>query len=100
MAAPNRSALITATFKVLRKKFKPAPSPPERDLLHHWLYGCCLENARYEDADQAFQTIMETAFDLNELRRSWYPDKAWLRAKRRQGSEHDLVLTARPIMGL
>ena len=68
MAPSNRADLIATTIKVLKKKFKPAPPPPERSLLEHWLYGCCLENARYEDADRAFQNIIDAAFDWNEMR--------------------------------
>ncbi len=68
MTTSNRAALIDATMRVLKKQFKPAPAPADRSVLEHWVYACCLENARYEDADNAFKTIVDLAFDWNEMR--------------------------------
>ncbi len=68
MVAQNRAALIKTTLNYAKKKFNPAPAPPERSLLEHWIYGCCLENAHHEEADKAYQAITEAAFDWNEIR--------------------------------
>lgn len=68
MTTSNRAELINATMRVLRKHFKPVPPPPNRTVLEHWVYACCLENARYEDADKAFTNIVDLAFDWNEMR--------------------------------
>ncbi len=68
MTASNRATLINTTMRVLRKKFKPVPPPKDRTVLEDWIYACCLENARYEDADTAFKNIVDLAFDWNEMR--------------------------------
>ncbi|HUY87482.1 MAG TPA: hypothetical protein VMV10_01985 [Pirellulales bacterium] len=67
MANPNRMALLTKMHKVLKKHYKPAPIP-DRPVLEHLLYACCLENARYEQADKAFIAVSTSFFDWNEVR--------------------------------
>jgi hypothetical protein len=68
MTTSNRAELINATMRVLKKHFKPVPPPKDRTVLVHWIYACCLENARYEEADKAFKNIVDMAFDWNEMR--------------------------------
>ncbi len=53
--------------KVLRKHFKPVSSA-ERGTLEQLLFACCLENARYEAAEQAFVAVSSAFFDWNEVR--------------------------------
>ncbi len=65
--AKNRASQIAKTQKVLKKHFSPVATP-ERTVLEHLIYGCCLENATYEKADAAFEKIREAAFDWNEVR--------------------------------
>lgn len=67
MATQNRTALINKVHKVLKKHYKPVPIP-ERPLLEHSLYACCLENASYEAADKAYAAVSSTFFDWNEVR--------------------------------
>jgi endonuclease-3 len=67
MAPSNRSTIITKTHKVLAKHFKPV-TPAERTVLEHLLYACCLEDARYEVADECFARLQESFFDWNEVR--------------------------------
>jgi len=67
MATSNRAALITKAHKVLKKYYKPV-APPQRSILEHALYGCCLENTSYEAADRAFAGLSENFFDWNEVR--------------------------------
>jgi endonuclease III len=64
----SRSTLIGKLFKVLKKHFRPVTPPQERPVLEHLLYGCLLENARYEAADEAFAKLKELYFDWNEVR--------------------------------
>jgi hypothetical protein len=64
----NRTALLTKAHKVLKKHYKPIAPPDERTVLEHLLYACCLENSRYEAADEAFARLKELFFDLNEIR--------------------------------
>lgn len=67
MATPSRTTLLSRLLKTLRKYYKPVPPPP-RSVLEHALYGCLLENAPYEAADKAFESLRKSFFDLNEVR--------------------------------
>lgn len=67
MATPNRMAILTKMHKVLKKHYKPAPIP-DRPVLEHLLYACCLENARHEAANRAFEAVSTGFFDWNEVR--------------------------------
>jgi endonuclease III len=68
MTASNRASKIDALYKSLKKHFKPAPEGPERSVLEHLLYACCLEDARSDQADEAFAKLQQTYFDWNEVR--------------------------------
>src|SRR5262249_50851548 len=50
------------------KHYKPVGPPADRTALEHLLYGCLLENARFEAADEAFAKLKELYFDWNEVR--------------------------------
>lgn len=68
MTATNRATLLTKIHKVLKKHYKPLFPPAERTILEHLLYGCCLENARPEAADESFAKLQQSYFDWNEVR--------------------------------
>ncbi len=68
MPAPNRSALINKTYKVLKKHYTPVLPPADRSVLEHLLYACCLQNASPEAADEAFAKLQQAFFDWNEVR--------------------------------
>lgn len=65
--AKNRATQIAKTYKILKKHFTPVATP-ERTVLEHLIYGCCLENAPFDKADAAFKRIHTAAFDWNEVR--------------------------------
>lgn len=67
MASLNRAALLTKMHKVLKKHYTPVPTP-DRPLLEHLLYACCLENASYSTADKAYAAVSTSFFDWNEVR--------------------------------
>jgi endonuclease-3 len=67
MNSPNRAALIAKLQKVIKKHYKPV-SPPDRTLLEHMLYACCLENATFDKANEAFAQLQQAYFDWNEVR--------------------------------
>ncbi|HEY1599628.1 MAG TPA: hypothetical protein VGG64_08505 [Pirellulales bacterium] len=67
MANLNRSALLAKLHKVLRKYYKPV-HPPERPVLEQLLFACCLENSRYEPAEEVFASVSTAFFDWNEVR--------------------------------
>jgi len=54
--------------RVLKKHFKPVPPPTDRPLLEQLLFACCLENAHYQPAEQAFAALAKGFFDWNEVR--------------------------------
>ncbi|MDR2754380.1 MAG: hypothetical protein LBC20_01615 [Planctomycetaceae bacterium] len=54
--------------KILQKRHKSLPNPPERTVLAHLVYAALLENSLFEHADSAF-TVLENYFiDWNEIR--------------------------------
>ncbi len=67
MATPNRMAILTKMQKVLKKHYTPV-AIPDRPVLEHLLYACCLENAQHETADKAFAAVSTGFFDWNEAR--------------------------------
>jgi endonuclease III len=68
MSSPSRTALFAKIHRVLKKYYKPVLPNPERPVLEHLLFGCCLENTHYEKAEEAFGALVHTFFDLNEIR--------------------------------
>ena len=64
----NRAAKYEQLHKSLKKHFKTLPEPGERLVLEHLLYACCLEDARPEQADEAFAKLQQAYFDWNEVR--------------------------------
>lgn len=68
MAASSRTTQYNHLHKILKKRYKPVLAPPDRPVLETLLFGCCLENAHYEAADEAFAAIVHNFFDFNEVR--------------------------------
>ena len=68
MASTNRSTQYVKVFKVLKKSYEPVSPPEDRTVLEHMLFACCLENAHYDAAEEAFAAVVHTFFDLNEIR--------------------------------
>lgn len=64
----NRAAKYEALHKSLKKHYKAIPEPGERTVLEHLVYACCLEDAKYEQADEAFAKLQQAYFDWNEVR--------------------------------
>ncbi len=64
----NRAAKYEQLHKSLKKHFKTLPEPGERSVLEHLIYACCLEDARSEQADEAFAKLQQAYFDWNEVR--------------------------------
>jgi len=68
MSTPNRAALLTKTHKVLKRVYKTAPPKNDQPLLESLLFASCLENARHDVAQQAFEKLRAAFFDWNEIR--------------------------------
>ena len=64
----NRAAKYELLHKSLKKHFKPIPEVGERTVLEHLIYACCLEEAKAEQADEAFAKLQQAYFDWNEVR--------------------------------
>ncbi|MEI7781691.1 MAG: hypothetical protein WCJ18_07180, partial [Planctomycetota bacterium] len=65
---PNRQQLIAKMHKVLRSQYKPVTPNVSRPILEQVLFACCLENASYDVAEKALQRLLQSYFDLNEVR--------------------------------
>lgn len=68
MASSNRSTQFNKVHKVLKKHYKPVRPDPERPVLEQLLFACCLENAHYGAAEEAFAALVHNYFDFNEIR--------------------------------
>jgi len=68
MAPVSRTAQLAQIAKVLKRHYKPVAPNPERPVLEHLLFACCLENAHYETAEEVFAALVHTFFDWNEMR--------------------------------
>jgi endonuclease III len=68
MTSVSRTAQFAKLHKVLKKCYKPAARAADRPVLEHLLFACCLEDAHYEAAEEAFAALVHTFFDWNEIR--------------------------------
>ncbi len=68
MATPNRAAQFAKLHKIAKKHFPPVAPSSQRLLLEHMLYACCLENSKFDAADEAFARLQQDYFDWNEIR--------------------------------
>lgn len=68
MSSKNRGDRIQLLQKVVSKHFTPVLAPKDRNILEHLIYACCLEDAPYDLADEAFHRLQEFFVDWNEVR--------------------------------
>ncbi len=68
MAPVSKTKKFESLTKLLQKRFKGLPAPPERTVLEHLIYAALLENATYELADSAFAVLENYFIDWNEIR--------------------------------
>ncbi|MGA2619668.1 MAG: hypothetical protein ABSF26_18815 [Thermoguttaceae bacterium] len=68
MPSVSRTAQFARIHKILKKYYKPVLPPADRSVLEHLLFACCLEDARYDAAEEAFAGLVHTFFDWNEVR--------------------------------
>ena len=59
---------IESLAKMLQRRFKGLPTPPERTVLEHLLYAALLENATFDQADAAYAVLESYFIDWNEIR--------------------------------
>jgi endonuclease III len=68
MTAVSRTVQFAKVHKILKKHYKPVASNPGRTVMEQLIFACCLEDARYEAAEEGFAALVHTFFDLNEVR--------------------------------
>ena len=68
MTSVSRTAQFAKVSKVLKKHYKPVFPDAQRPVLEHLLFACCLEDAHYQAAEEAFAAVIHTFFDFNEIR--------------------------------
>ena len=68
MTAVSRTAQFAKVHKILKKHYKPVAPRADRSVLEHLMFACCLEDAGYEAAEEAFAALEHTFFDWNEVR--------------------------------
>ena len=67
MAPTKRADIIKRTHKMLARHYKPV-NPTERSVFEQLLYAVCLEDSRFEAADECFARLQESYYDWNEVR--------------------------------
>ncbi len=65
---PPRGTLVPKLHKALKASYKPFTTDTSRPILDQVLLACCLENAPADAAEKAVARLLETYFDLNEIR--------------------------------
>ena len=68
MSSSNRTTKIKSLHKFLQKRYKDVPQTQSRKVLEHLIYAACLENATFEQADDAFSVLEHHYIDWNEIR--------------------------------
>jgi len=64
----SRTSQFANVSKVLKKHYKPVAPDAQRSVLEHLVFACCLEDAPYDAAEEAFAALDHTFFDWNEVR--------------------------------
>ncbi|MFN9640185.1 MAG: hypothetical protein ACK56W_09235 [Pirellula sp.] len=64
----SRADKFEQLHKSLKKHYKFTEDTTERSVLESLLYACCLEDARPDQAEEAFAKLQQTYFDWNEVR--------------------------------
>ncbi|MFM8891781.1 MAG: hypothetical protein ACKOTB_09220 [Planctomycetia bacterium] len=63
-----RKQLVAKLHKALKAQYKPVTANTTRSVLEQVMFACCLENAPHDVAEKAFARLLESYFDLNEIR--------------------------------
>lgn len=68
MSATNRAKKIAKIQTVLKKNYQPIKPPTNRSVLEHLIFACCLEDSKYDPANDAFARLQEIYTGWNEIR--------------------------------
>jgi endonuclease III len=68
MSIPDRAAVLTKLYRVLKKQYSPIPATTGRTVLEELLFACLLENNQHAAAEQAYASLVGAFYDWNEIR--------------------------------
>jgi endonuclease III len=68
LKASERQAIIQKLVGVLKKKYGKPAAEAERTVLQTLIFAACLEDASPKAAEAAVKTLLESFYDLNEIR--------------------------------
>src|SRR5690606_1394941 len=68
LKASDRQLLLRKVVTILKKRYGGNVPKESRNVLETMIFACCLEDARYEDAEAAYQNLLASFHDLNEIR--------------------------------
>jgi endonuclease-3 len=68
MASPSRTSQLNKLHKVVKKRYTHVSPDLERPVFEQLVFACCLENAHYDRAEQAYAALEQNFFDWNEIR--------------------------------
>jgi len=68
MGSPSRTSRFHKVLKVLKKYYQMVAPDPNRTVFEQLVFACCLENAHYDRAEEAFAALEHSFFDWNEIR--------------------------------
>ncbi len=66
--ASDKQAVCRKVVAVLKKRYKGTAPKSNRPVLETLLYAACLENTTHDRADAAYESLISSFFDLNEIR--------------------------------
>lgn len=68
LKAADRQELLSKVLGVLKKRYKTAPPKHSKPVLETLMFAVLLEDAPHDQAEEAFDSLLKSFFDLNEIR--------------------------------
>jgi endonuclease-3 len=68
LKAADRQELLSKVLGVLKKRYKTTAPKHNRPVLETLMFAVLLEDAPHPDAEKAFDSLLKSFFDLNEIR--------------------------------
>ncbi len=68
LKASDRQTILRKVATVLKKKYGGSIPRHDRNVLETLMFACCLENTTVEKAEAAQAALLQSFFDLNEIR--------------------------------
>jgi endonuclease III len=68
MTSSHRTSRFADLYEILQRHFRSILPDPTRSVFELLIFGCCLEDAPYERAEDSFARLQQDFFDWNEVR--------------------------------